>query len=354
MEVRRYTVAELRAPERAPGEAFETIVVLRKCTERTARNGTPFLVVECGDRTGTFAANLFSDNAAADTFRTVAEGAVLRVLGRIESYQGRFSPRINEAHPISEDELVALGGIEALIETAPEPAEALRRRLDEIVAQITHDPLRRTVELALASVQDAFNTVPAAVAMHHAYRHGLLEHTVHAANACLALLPLYPEVTPDLAIAGVIVHDLGKALEYEGTLAPRKTRAGQLQGHVVLGYRIVRKAAITAKLEPDLLERLEHIILSHQGELEWGAAVMAATPEAVFVSMIDNLDAKMGMVQRALRSGAAEAEFSDYLPGLKCMLLRSPPAIPAAPPMPELPLDLPTTPANGPLGDSGR
>src|SRR5690606_16726433 len=106
MEVRRYTVAELRAPERASGEAFETIVVLRKCTERTARNGTPFLVVACGDRTGTCAANLCSDDAAADTFRTVAEGPVLRVLGRIESYQGRFSPRINEAHPISEDELV--------------------------------------------------------------------------------------------------------------------------------------------------------------------------------------------------------------------------------------------------------
>ena len=69
------------------------------------------------------------------------------------------------------------------------------------------------------------------------------------------------------------------------------------------------------------MERLEHIVLSHQGELEWGAAAMASTPEAVFVSMLDNLDAKMGMVQHALRSTAKNKEFSDYLPGLKASLL---------------------------------
>ena len=84
-----------------------------------------------------------------------------------------------------------------------------------------------------------------------------------------------------------------------------------LQGHVVLGYKIVRKAAILSKLNEDLIERLEHIILSHQGEKEWGAAAMAATPEAVFVSMIDNLDARMGMVQRTLRKALKMAFFQN-------------------------------------------
>ena len=87
---------------------------------------------------------------------------------------------------------------------------------------------------------------------------------------------------------------------------------------------MARKAGMIAKLEPELLERLEHIILSHQGELEWGAAAMAATPEAVFVSMIDNLDARMGMVQYALRHRNEDKPFSDYLPGLKAPLLTQP------------------------------
>jgi 3'-5' exoribonuclease len=79
------------------------------------------------------------------------------------------------------------------------------------------------------------------------------------------------------------------------------------------------------KLRSDLLERLEHIVLSHQGELEWGAAAMAATPEAVFVSLVDNLDAKMGMVQRAVRLAVPGEEFSDYLPGLKAPVVVVPP-----------------------------
>ena len=90
---------------------------------------------------------------------------------------------------------------------------------------------------------------------------------------------------------------------------------------MVLGYQLARKAAIKCKLDAERLERLEHIILSHQGEPQWGAAVYAATPEAVFVSMIDNLDAKMGMVQRALRQAGDGDEFSERLPGLNSPLL---------------------------------
>jgi 3'-5' exoribonuclease len=104
-------------------------------------------------------------------------------------------------------------------------------------------------------------------------------------------------------------------------MSSRRSRKGILQGHVVLGYQLVRKAGLKAKLDPDRLERLEHIVLSHQGEPEWGAAVYAATPEAVFVSMVDNLDARMGMVQRALRQAGETDEFSERLPGLNSALL---------------------------------
>ena len=145
------------------------------------------------------------------------------------------------------------------------------------------------------------------------------------ARACRALLPLYPEVHADLAMAGILLHDTGKVIEYEGTLAIKRSRRGILQGHVVLGYQLARKAGMKTRLAPDLLERLEHIILSHQGEPEWGAAVYAATPEAVFVSMIDNLDAKMGMVQRALRQAGETDEFSERLPGLSSQLLTKKP-----------------------------
>jgi 3'-5' exoribonuclease len=132
-------------------------------------------------------------------------------------------------------------------------------------------------------------------------------------------------VDGDLAMAGILLHDIGKTIEYEGTLVTQRSRKGILQGHVVLGYQLARRAGLRAKLDADRQERLEHIILSHQGELEYGAAVMAATPEAVFVSMIDNLDARMGMVQRALRQASENDVFSERLPGLSASLLTKKP-----------------------------
>jgi 3'-5' exoribonuclease len=332
----RLTVPELRSADRKDGEEFEAILVLRKCSTRTARNESTFLAVELGDCGGTFTANVFSDNPASEMLRSANEGDVVWISGKVDHYQGRFSPRISQVRIVDEAEIESVGGVEALVETSPEDPATLADELTSHVGAIVDDILRRTVELSLEAVRDRFHTAPAAMAMHHAYRCGLLEHTVRAVRACRALLPLYPEVHADLALAGTILHDIGKAVEYAGSLAPAKTRAGQLQGHVVLGYRIVRRAAMVAKLPEETLERLEHVILSHQGELEWGAAVMAATPEAVFVSMIDNLDAKMGMVQRALRTGD-EAEFSDYLPGLKAQILRHRPP-PASAPPPEAPV----------------
>ena len=130
--------------------------------------------------------------------------------------------------------------------------------------------------------ESSFRTSTAAISMHHAYRHGLLEHTTHMVRAARSLLPLYPEVDPDLSIAGVLLHDIGKLEEYEGALAPTISRIGTLQGHVVLGFRTARKAALQAKLNTDLTERLEHIILSHQGEKEWGAAANGCHTRSCF------------------------------------------------------------------------
>jgi 3'-5' exoribonuclease len=315
-------VRELKAFDAASnGRPFASILVVRKLATKTASNGNPFFTLELGDRTGSFTCTVFGDSPAFEAVKNAGEGAVVRVDGKVDFFQGRFSPRLSKAVPLDEAELGAPGLLENLVETAPEDHEGLWREFQEFIDGIGHDELRMTVRGVFEEIGETFRWSPAAVSMHHAYRHGLLEHTTHMARACKALLPLYLEVDPDLAMAGVLLHDTGKAIEYEGTLTTRRSRRGILQGHVVLGYQLARKHGIKAKLDSERLERLEHIILSHQGEPEWGAAVYAATPEAVFVSMIDNLDAKMGMVQRALRQCNVNEDFSERLPGLSAQLL---------------------------------
>jgi len=327
-------VRELKAIETSGnGRPFASLLVVKKLAAKTASNGNAFFSIDLGDRTGSFGCTIFSDSPVFEILKSAGEGAVVRVEGKIDFYQGRLSPKITKATLLSESELGAPGLLENLVETAPENADALWSETDAFIESIGHLELRATVRAVFEEIGDAFRWAPAAVSMHHAYRHGLIEHTVHMARACKALLPLYPEIDADLAMAGVLLHDVGKTIEYEGTLATKRSRRGILQGHVVLGYQLTRKAGMKAKLAPDLLERLEHIVLSHQGEPEWGAAVYAATPEAVFVSMIDNLDAKMGMVQRALRQASGDEEFSERLPGLSSPLLTKPlPPRPIPPP----------------------
>jgi 3'-5' exoribonuclease len=319
------SVRELKGPDRSTGQPFAGLFVVRKLATKTASNNNPFLSLELGDRTGTFSCTVFNDSPVFEALKTAGEGAIVRIEGKIEYYQGRLAPRLSRVEAVDEPQLVDPALIANLVETSPEDPAGLKQELANFVGGIGRPALRATVLGVLEELGDAFHTGPAAVSMHHAYRHGLLEHTVRMARIVQALAPLYPEVDGGLAMAGVLLHDTGKAIEYEGTLAPKRSRRGLLQGHVVLGYQLVRKAGLKSHLDPDLLERLEHIILSHQGQLEWGAAVMAATPEAVFVSMIDNLDAKMGMVQRALRQASGNEEFSERLPGLEGPLLTRPP-----------------------------
>ena len=320
------TVAELKELPREQQVPYEAVVVLRKANIRKARNDSEFLSVELGDKSGIFHHVCFGNSSLFQVFLNAPEGTVFRIRGATDYYQNRFSPSIIEAEKVQEAELGRY--LEHLVECAPIPSAELWKELQQFVAKINYTTLRETVVVALTELEEAFKTTPGAITMHHAYRSGLLEHTVRMCRAGNALLPHYPEVDPDLALAGIILHDLGKTLEYTGDLATSKSKLGHFHGHVVLGYRQVRRAALKNGLGEDLLDRLEHIILSHQGELEWGAATKAATPEAVFVSMVDNLDAKMGMVQYALRSTPDSQEFSDFVPGLGAPLMTRQPAYP--------------------------
>lgn len=304
---------------------FVSVFILKRKATKTTKTGNPFLNVEFADATGSFSTNVFNNSPVYNMLDDFSEGSLVKLSAKLNYYNAQLSPDLKTLSPYTLTQAQEEGIAENLIEIPPESETDLWEALMNGVEQIQHSALKMTVTSVLSQYESQFRVSSAAISMHHAYRHGLLEHTVHMLQVGLSILPLYQEVDFDLAVAGIILHDIGKLEEYEGEFSVQTTRKGLLQGHVVLGYKIVRKAAIVSKLSDDLTERLEHIILSHQGEKEWGAAAMAATPEAVFVSMVDNLDAKMGMVQRALRNAPVNATLSDYLPGLKTKLVLTAP-----------------------------
>lgn len=296
---------------------FRTVALLRSSQVKIAKNGSEFLTVEFGDNGASFTAMCFDGSPAYAELRDAPVGSAFEVCGIADFYQGRFSPKIDSVRRLEGEELDAM--VDNLAQVSPLDPDEMRTELESFIERIENEPLRNTVLYAISSVSEAFYKSSAAVKMHHAYVYGLLEHTLKTARMASALLPLYPFIDRDLSLAGCILHDIGKVREYTQGLVAERTRAGILQGHVVLGYRIVRSAGLKNGLSKDLLERLEHIILSHQGEPEWGAAARAATPEAVFVSTIDNFDAKMGAVEAAL-SSAGDSEFVE-VPALHSKIL---------------------------------
>jgi 3'-5' exoribonuclease len=305
-------------------EGFETFACLKKISAKTGRNGNDFFNVEVGDTSGAFTFNCFSDTSAFLFFKGFkpAEGmCVLFIRGQVDIYLDRFSPRIAEVRIAEPEEVRPF--LNEIVERPKESVEELRTELDGYIRSIRHERLRETVTQVLNDLGNEFLESVAAISMHHAYVNGLLEHTVHVTRVAAALLPMYPEVNADLALAGAIVHDVGKVIEYMKSGMDR-TDLGRLNGHVVLGYRLFRSAALRCALDRDYTERIEHIVLSHQGQLEWGAAVLPSTPEAVFVALVDNLDAKMAMVVETLRKTSLVQSFSEFIPGLQTRLFVKP------------------------------
>jgi 3'-5' exoribonuclease len=162
---------------------------------------------------------------------------------------------------------------------------------------------------------------PAGRSMHHAYQGGLLEHTVHMLRVATRIIDIYPSVRKDIALAGIVVHDLGKIREYEFNLTAERNQEGNFLGHVVLGLSILEEGTKLCPLSKEKLLQLQHIVASHMQKPEWGAASLPATPEAVFVSMVDNLDAKMAMTEKTYDQ-TTPGTFGMYHKGLSTCLWR--------------------------------
>jgi 3'-5' exoribonuclease len=176
--------------------------------------------------------------------------------------------------------------------------------LAEIVRKIEHPDLAALIKEFLGDedLMAGFRRAPAAVAMHHAYIGGLLEHTVKLLEVALKVIPLYPELSLDLVLAGLFLHDIGKAKELQYDRKIGYTDRGQLVGHIAQAVCWIDKkadavAGRTGRLFPDQLRSvLQHIVLSHHGRYEFGSPKLPAVPEAAAIHYLDNLDAKVSML----------------------------------------------------------
>ena len=192
----------------------------------------------------------------------------------------------------------------ALLERRETAAAELAERLATLVDSVAEPHVRALLGRALDGSREpgaTFAVAPAAVRNHHAYRHGLLEHSVIVAEAAEGVAARFASVDRDLVVAGALLHDLGKTLAYTSDgISPQMTDVGRLHGEIVMGHDLVRDLiAEDQDFPPEVAVRLLHIIVAHHGMREKGSPVVPQTREAVIVHYCDDMTARIGAIDDA-------------------------------------------------------
>jgi 3'-5' exoribonuclease len=297
------------------GEVVKQCFLLRRFEARAYGEGKVRWDLELADRSGVMKAVVW-DDAIAKCPGPLTPGEPVAVHGQVTTYRQELQLRVYFIAMVAD--LKAKGrdpgcDLDLLLFATPYDRASLWRELNELALTHLRPPLQELVLHLLTLYEPEFQTHPAARKNHHPYLGGLLEHTWSLTRLALQVLEVYPWLHRDLVLAGVILHDVGKLKEFTRPAAPELTPVGGLVGHIALGWEMVRTAAREIGFpDEELLLQLEHILLSHHGSLENGSPVPPRTPEALLVHYLDDLDAKLKMMQDHLEGDATPGPFTSW------------------------------------------
>lgn len=314
----------VRLSELEPGEWGDCFALLAGKDRSTTRDGKPFFRTTFRDAARTVTAMIWSDTPwFAECESAWQVGGFYKL--RCRYYENRYGPqieldRIRDVQASDRDE--GFDPADFYRTTRFDADEMFRELVGLARDEIADPPLRQLVFELLEEHEEVLKRLPAASRNHHAYTGGYLEHVLSVTRTAVYFAEKYrdyyrhmdPPLSKGLVVAGAILHDIGKLREL--SYQPQGsdyTAEGRLIGHILLGRDLVReKAQVVPEMDPELLLRLEHIIVSHQNRPEWGSPVAPHTPEALLVFYADDVDAKFHMMAAALEAETPEdGEFTD-------------------------------------------
>lgn len=286
--------------------------------------GGQYLALTLSDKTGTLDAKMWDEIASAA--ETCSEGCYVKVQGKVSKYQGKWQITLTKMR------LAAASEVEPtdFVPTTRFDIAEMWAELRGYVGEFQNAELKRLVFSFLddEEIGAAYRAAPAAKVLHHAWVGGLLEHVLMLVRVCRATAPFYPEVDADLLVTGAILHDIGKTRElYWGTTFGY-TLEGQMIGHISIAQGMLREKVGRLPGFPEKLRVLvEHMILSHHGRYEFGSPKLPMTPEAVLLSALDDVEAKMQAMRnefgRDRAAGKSGAEMTEWVRSMERPLLNT-------------------------------
>jgi 3'-5' exoribonuclease len=304
------------------GQEADFFALLSDKQELTTRDGKPYFRVTFRDARREVGFPIWCDSAHAESCKsewTPGQFYKLRAVLKQTNYGPQLE--IKKIRPVEEADQKD-GFHPSMCQPASkfDPIEMFAELINIVESRIENAPLRELVADILEQNRDVLLTWPAAKKNHHAFASGFLEHVLNVTRTVCHLAERYaalyadlePPINKDVAVAGAVLHDIGKLRELTTTPAGAEyTAAGHLIGHVLQGRDIVREAAAGHEIDPESLLRLEHVIVSHQRLPEWGAPKPPMTPEALIVHYADDLDAKMNMLVCTLKEDTTSGPVTE-------------------------------------------
>ncbi len=266
-----------------------TFVVVSKQV-KPKKSGDPYLALTLGDRTGQIEAKMW-DNVE-EVLNAFEQDDFLKVKGLINKYKNRFQLTIHKLRRLGESEI----DFADYLPKTTKNIEELWQTLSDYVAGFQNPHLKQLVQSFMADpeIAEAYRNAPAAKTLHHAYIGGLLDHVVSLFRSCDLVCRNYPQIDRDLVLAGAFLHDIGKIHELTYNRSFSYTTRGQLLGHMIIELEMLQeKLALLPDFPQALKTLLEHLIISHHGQYEFGSPKLPMFPEALLLHYMDDLDSKM-------------------------------------------------------------
>jgi 3'-5' exoribonuclease len=286
---------------------------------RQKKTGEPYLSLHLGDRTGEVEAKMW-DNVA-EIMHAFERDDFIKVKGLLQLYQNRSQFTVHRLRRLEEHEV----DFTDYFPCSERDPDEMFAELQSTIAGIRNSHLRALLEVVFSDTRLAtlYKLAPAAKNIHHACRGGLIEHVLSLCALCRLTGAHYKNVDVDLLLTGAILHDLGKIDELAYARSFGYSTEGQLLGHIMIGLRILAgKFDQLAEFPPKLRTLVEHMIISHHGELEFGSPKVPAFPEALLLHHLDNLDSKMEAMRVAVSRDRIPSEFTGWITALERTVLK--------------------------------
>jgi 3'-5' exoribonuclease len=311
-------VKDLTADKNIDKTITEFFLVHEKEVRNTA-NGKPYLRMELGDRSGTVEARMWEQFELIA--KDISRDDFVKVQARVEIYRNRPQLALQQFRVAKPEEI----DIADFLPHTPHDVEDLFKKLLGYLDSIKNPWLKQLVSCILSdpTVVQCYKRAPAAKVMHHAYLGGLLEHVIGLCALAKQVAAHYPELNADLLLTVAILHDVGKLDELCYDRAIGYTTEGQLLGHIVMELETVSRAMDALEGFPANLKTVvQHLLISHHGQYEFGSPKLPMIREAMVFHYLDDLDSKMAAARAVLGSPEGEGGWTAFSAALNRRMLR--------------------------------